>query len=58
MSPLPEPSLSGFSMLLLTLLLWSLMFSASRLGDTASSLAAVLVPRVLREGILLVFRLV
>lgn len=34
------------------------MFSAIHPVDTASSLAAVLVPRVLREDILLVFGLV
>ena len=54
-SPLPEPSLSGFSMSLLILLPWSLAFSAIHLGDTASSLGAVLVPGNLREDILLVF---
>lgn len=39
----------------LILLPWSLAFSAIHLGDTASSLGAVLVPGNLREDILLVF---
>lgn len=45
-------------MLTLTLLPWSLRFSAIRLGDTASPLVAVLALGDLREAISLVFRLV